>query len=249
VCLARSLAERGLFEEGDEHGREAIRLSETLDHPFSLIWACLGLAHLDGVKGDFGEAARFVERAVAVGRDWNITTYNPVVLASLGHMYARSGRVEEGLSWLQQGVTASESTGTGFLQSLGVVQLGEAYLLADKGDSARGAADRALMLARQRGERGHEAWALRLLGDIGAHDHRSDVKTAEGQYGAATALASELEMRPLLAHCHLGLGKLHRRTGKREQAQEHLSTAATMYREMDMHLWLARAQAEMRGPT
>jgi class 3 adenylate cyclase/tetratricopeptide (TPR) repeat protein len=248
VCLARSLAERGLFEEGDEHGREAIRLSETLDHPFSLIWACLGLAHLDGVKGDFGEAARLVERAVALGRDWNITTYNPVVLAALGHMYARSGRVEEGLSWLQQGVTASESTGTGFLQSLGVVQLGEAYLLADQGDSARGSADRALMLARQRSERGHEAWALRLLGDIGAHDHRSDVKTAEDQYAAATALASELEMRPLLAHCHLGFGKLHRRTGEREQAQEHLSTAATMYREMNMHFWLAKARAEMRGP-
>ena len=45
-------------------------------------------------------------------------------------------------------------------------------------------------------------------------------------------------MRPLAAHCHLGLGKLHRRTGDTEHAGEHLSTAAAMYREMDMHFWL-----------
>jgi hypothetical protein len=52
-------------------------------------------------------------------------------------------------------------------------------------------------------------------------------------------------MRPLVAHCHLGLGKLYRRTGKREQAREHL-TNATTYREMDMRLWLEQAEAEMR---
>jgi tetratricopeptide (TPR) repeat protein len=246
VCLARTLAERGLFDEGVEHGREAIRISEALDHPFSLIWACLGLGHLEGIRGDAAQAARLVERAVALGRDWNIRTYAPIALASLGHMYARSGRIEEGLSWLQQALTASESTGTGFLQSIGVVQLGEAYLLADQSDSARGSADRALMLARQRGERGHEAWALRLLGDIGAYDRRSDVKTAEAQYAAATALASELEMRPLVAHCHLGLGKLSRRTDKREQAQEHLATSTTMYRDMGMTYWLEQAEAETR---
>jgi hypothetical protein len=52
-------------------------------------------------------------------------------------------------------------------------------------------------------------------------------------------------MRPLIAHCHLGLGKLYRRTGKREQAREHLTTATTMYREMDMRFWLEKAEAEM----
>jgi uncharacterized protein HemY len=61
-------------------------------------------------------------------------------------------------------------------------------------------------------------------------------------------MASALGMRPLIAHCHLGLGKLYHRTDKREQAQEHLTTATTMYREMDMHFWLAKAQAEMTGP-
>jgi pimeloyl-[acyl-carrier protein] synthase len=53
-------------------------------------------------------------------------------------------------------------------------------------------------------------------------------------------------MRPLVAHCHLGLARLHRRTGKREQAQEHLTTATTMYREMGMTYWLDRATTELK---
>jgi len=52
-------------------------------------------------------------------------------------------------------------------------------------------------------------------------------------------------MRPLVAHCYLGLGKLARRTGQREQAQEHLTTATTMYRDMAMRFWLEQAQAEI----
>jgi hypothetical protein len=53
-------------------------------------------------------------------------------------------------------------------------------------------------------------------------------------------------MRPLAAHCHLGLGKLYRRTDKREQAREHLATATTMYRQMGMTSWLEKSDAEIR---
>jgi hypothetical protein len=56
-------------------------------------------------------------------------------------------------------------------------------------------------------------------------------------------------MRLLVAHCHLGLGKLYRRTDKRERAQEHLATATTMYREMGMTHWLEKAEAEVRELT
>ena len=111
---------------------------------------------------------------------------------------------------------------------------------------ARGCADRALTLARGRGERGYEAWALRLLGDIGSHHGGADVAAATTHYGAAMTLASELEMRPLVAHCHVGLARLYRHTGKREQAQEHLTTATAIYGEMDMRFWLERARAELR---
>jgi class 3 adenylate cyclase/tetratricopeptide (TPR) repeat protein len=245
--LARALAERGVFDEGDAHGQEAIRIAEALDHPFSVLWGCLQLAYLRSVRGELSQAAPLIERAVALCREWNITTYTPIVTASLGHVYAWSGRIGEGVSYLQQAVTGYERAGIGFCHSLSVEQLGEAYLLADQVENARACADRAVMLTRGRGERGFEAWALRLLGEIASHHGHPDEAMAAVHYDAAMTLASELEMRPLVAHCHLGLGRLHKRTGKDEQAQEHLTTATAMYGEMDMRFWLEQTQTQVRG--
>ena len=71
------------------------------------------------------------------------------------------------------------------------------------------------------------------------------METAEAHYRAAMALATELGMRPLVAHCHLGLGTLYRRTGDAAKAEEHLATATTMYREMGMTFWLEKANAAL----
>ena len=68
--------------------------------------------------------------------------------------------------------------------------------------------------------------------------------TVEEHYREALALATELGMRPLIAHCHLGLGQWHRRAGDRAKAQEHMAIARTLYREMDVTLWLAQVEAE-----
>jgi hypothetical protein len=68
----------------------------------------------------------------------------------------------------------------------------------------------------------------------------------ENHYRQALALAEELGMRPLIAHCHVGLGKLYRRIGNRQQAEEHLTTATAMMREMEMELWLEEAEAESK---
>ena len=100
--LARALAERGVFDEGDAHGHEAIRIAEALDHPFSVVVACLDLAYLKSVRGELSHAAGLLERAVAQCREWNITTHTPIAMASLGHVYAWSGRMAEGVSCLEQ---------------------------------------------------------------------------------------------------------------------------------------------------
>jgi tetratricopeptide (TPR) repeat protein len=92
-----------------------------------------------------------------------------------------------------------------------------------------------------------EAWVLRLLGEITTHADPPDHESAQAHYRQALARADELGLRPLAAHCHLGLGKLYRRVGKREQAQEHLTTATTIYREMEMTYWLEKAEAEMKA--
>ncbi len=220
--MARALAERGVFDEGDAQGRESIRIAEALDHPFSVVVGCLELAYLKTIRGELSQAAGLIERALAQCREWNTTSHTPIATASLGHVYAWSGRIEEGLSCLQQALTAYEVAGiVGFHHSLSVEQLAEAYLLADQVENARAGADRAVMLARGRGERGYEAWALRLLGDIASHHARPDVTAAAAHYGAAMTLAFELDMRPLVAHCHFGLGRLYRRRSDADQAQEY----------------------------
>jgi tetratricopeptide (TPR) repeat protein len=124
--------------------------------------------------------------------------------------------------------------------------LSEAYLLEGQVDEALKHAQQAMSLAQRHLERGHEAWSLRLLGAIACHGDVPDVETADGYFRGALVLADELGMRPLVAHCHAHLGRLFRNTGRLNQAREHLIAATTMYREMDMHAWTDRVEAEMR---
>jgi len=244
---ALALGECGEFDQGTARGQEAVRLAESLDHPYSLAAACWQLGRVHGARGEFDEAIRLAERGLTLARDGNLAFQSVLATGLLGHMYALSGRVAEGLSLLYEALTAMESMGlVQFLSPL-TVHVGEACVLASQLEDAMTAARRGLTLASERGHRGTEAWTLRLLGEIASHRDPPDVETAEGHYRQAMALATELGMRPLVAHCHLGLGKLYRRIGKGEQVHEHLMTAATVYREMDMRFWLEKADAEQKA--
>jgi len=123
--------------------------------------------------------------------------------------------------------------------------LAEAYLLAGRADEALSVADSACRLAAERKERGNEAWAVRLLGEINSRTTPPQADTAETHYRRATTLASERNMRPLVAHTHLGLGRLHSRTGKASTAAAHLSAAAGQFAALGMALWSAAATAEL----
>ena len=85
-------------------------------------------------------------------------------------------------------------------------------------------------------------FALRALGEIAARGKPLDAVEAEQHFAAALALATELEMRPLQARAHLGLGRLHRLAGERDRAEDHLATALGLLREMDMRFWLREAE-------
>ena len=106
--------------------------------------------------------------------------------------------------------------------------------------------DRALGLTRTHGQRALEAEALLALGEFNAIGDVLDPEQAQTSVRQALSIAEQLGTRPLIAHCHLGLGKLYRRTGKRELAHELLTTAMAMYREMDMRYWLDQAAAELK---
>ena len=104
---------------------------------------------------------------------------------------------------------------------------------------------RALSLARTHQERGSEAWTLRLLGDLAAQEPAVQGEAAASYYTQALALAEELGMRPLQAHCHRGLGTLYARQGQRQQARAALATAIDLYRDMEMTFWLPQAEAAL----
>jgi len=108
---------------------------------------------------------------------------------------------------------------------------------------ARHRAEQALAFARAHKERSHEAWALRLLGEIAAQRDPPDDEEAATHYRQALALADALGMRPLVAHCHCGLGSLYARIGRWDAARGALSAAIELYRAMEMTFWLPQAQA------
>jgi tetratricopeptide (TPR) repeat protein len=245
--VARSLAELGRFAEAAHHGDEALRIAETASQPFDLAMARGGVGWVHLLQGDLHAAIAALEHAHDLSRVWRIPGFPLLVLSDLGAAYARSGRVDEALSFLEEVRAQSASQGVLVEESRRLAYLGEARLVAGERDEAAAGAQRALEHAREHTERGNEAWALHVLGEIAAqHDHPS-VTTAEAHYRAAMTLATELGMRPLVAHCHLGLGTLAGWTGDSGKPREHLTRAAEMYQEMGMDFWLAQAEAVLRS--
>ena len=159
-------------------------------------------------------------------------------MAQLDETGEALGRFREGEQLLER------QAARGVVHNLGWTYhaLGRACLLLGRLDEARRLADRAVESSPR--QPGFMAHALHLLGDIATHPDRFDAESGEAYYRNALALAEPRGMRPLVAHCHLGLGTLYRRTGTHEQGQEHLTTATTMYREMDMRFWLTSAETE-----
>jgi class 3 adenylate cyclase len=240
--LTAVLAARGSFRQGALHGQEAIRLAEAEDRPGAIVSAYLYAADLETTRGDFSRSIALLERALALCHQCNLAMLKEATRSRLGYAYGRSGRLAEGIPLLEQAVGTIASmqhrTGASFIS----LKLSEAYLLADRRSDALDRAQRSLAIAREAGQRGHEATALWLLGEIAVADDCPE--QAEGHYRDALALAEKIGFRPLVAHCHRGLGNLYRRMGKLEQASEHFTAATAMYRAMDMQLWLGRAEAE-----
>jgi tetratricopeptide (TPR) repeat protein len=166
----------------------------------------------------------------------------PLARILFGQVHILSGRIHEAVSTLDQArIESGTRQHRGSLLE-GRVDLAEAYRLAHRSKEARGIAAEALGLVRERGLRGLEAYALRLLAELAAHADPPETEAAHARYDEALRLATDLGMRPLIAHCHLGLGGLYRQTAQETKAQGHLTTATTIYREMGMAFWLEKVE-------
>jgi tetratricopeptide (TPR) repeat protein len=248
ACLVRSLAELGRFAEAATYEAEAIQIAESTQHAFTIAAAHWAASTLRLRKGEWTKARSLIEHQLAVVRAGSVVFLLPFVLASSAWVLGQLGEASEALSRCREGEQLLERhAARGILSgsTWAYSCLGRASLLLDRLDEARYLADRAVETSPS--QRGFAAHALHLRGDIAIHAERFEAEGGEAYYRQALALAEPRAMRPLVAHCHLGLGKLYRRAGKREQAREHLTTATTMYREMGMRYWLEQADSELNN--
>jgi tetratricopeptide (TPR) repeat protein len=244
VCLA----ELGQFAEAIAHLEEAVRIAEEPVGRYTLTYALRELGFTRLGRGDRSGAIAPLARAVEISRTSEFTLLIPGAMVTLGHALSLDGRPDEALELLDLAAAALSSPKFALFPEQHLAYLGAAYLLAGRLDAATTWGRIALEASERRGAHRPEAYALKTLGDISTHPDRFDPEYALVHYRKALAIAERLAMRPLVAHCHAGLGKLYRHTDKRDQAQEHLTAATEMYRDMDLHYWLERAEAEMRPP-
>jgi tetratricopeptide (TPR) repeat protein len=245
VNLIRCLAEFGRFDEAIERSEEAIGIAEAVDHPASLLlaqWAH-GLVHVR--RGDVVRAIAAMEASLQLSREAGLPVFVHWAGPWLGAAYALAGRPTEAVALLERVLEQDVALNVMSQNNLTVAYLAEAHWLAGHAAEAADLAARAFALSRERSERGYQAWVHRLHGELGSRQEPWDPVSAATSYQKALGLAEELGMRPLEAHCHLGLGRLHRRTGDRAAAKAQLARAATMYHEMGMRLWLDQVDAEV----
>jgi tetratricopeptide (TPR) repeat protein len=250
AVLSRNLlswchAELGTFAEGRALGEEGLWIAEEVDRPVDLMAGSGGLGLLLLHQGELPRALPLLERAGRLCQEIGFSVHFIRWAASLGVAYTLSGRIADAVPLLMQAMEQTVATEMPGYQTLCSLPLGEAQMLAGHLEEAHALAEQALALTRAHQERGHEAYALRLLGEIAAHRAPPDVDQAAAHYRQALALADELGMRPLQAHCHRGLGTLYATIGQQEQARTELSAAIVLYRAMDMTFWLPQTEATL----
>ena len=243
--LAWVLGALGEFAEGRRHGEEALRLAmvERRREAPIIAHGCLGLLYLE--QGDWDAAVQVLDKGLALGRASGDRNWSMVIAGGLGEAYAWAGRLDEGLTLLKEALSVSLAMGALLAYPAHVTHLSAVDLLAGRLAEARQHVCQALDLALQQKARGDEACALHQLSAVHAHADPPDVAQAEAHYQAALALADELGMRPLQAHCYRGLGTLYATIGRRTEARTALSAAIALYRTMDMTFWLPQAEATL----
>jgi DNA-binding NtrC family response regulator/predicted ATPase len=245
--LIPTLVALGRFTEAAKYEVECIRLAEPTENAYTISGAYYTAGELRLFRGDWAKALSLIERATAVLRGGHVVLTLPLAVTASAWALAQLGETREALDRVQEGKQLLErlgAQGVVVFHGYSYVALAHACLLLGRLDEARGLAERVSSGAF---EPGLVARARHVLGDIVTHPDRFDAAGGEAHYCQALVAAQQRGMRPLAAHCHLGLGKLWGRTGQRTQAREHLMSAIAMYREMEMQFWLEPAAKELEA--
>jgi tetratricopeptide (TPR) repeat protein len=245
TVLAWSLAELGNFAEAAEVGREAIQIAETVDHAYTLVFACLGLGTVHLRKGDSQEAVIHLERAVRTCRTGDVPGIFALAASPLASAYCLGGRADAALDLLKEAIEQAIAIGDPFGHWLRAGSRAEAYLALGRAAEALPLARRAVDITRAVKGRGLMGWALRLMGEVAGAQTPPLVEEALAAYRQALDMAQEMGTRPLEARCRLDLGALYRRLDRGDEARAELGRAGELFRALGMQGWLVRAESEL----
>ncbi|UCH48672.1 MAG: AAA family ATPase [Betaproteobacteria bacterium] len=237
------LSHLGEFPEAISVGEEALSIANQANHIVSEFWTRWGLGYAYLQRGEHTRAIEVLERAVVQCREMGIRIGLPLGTILLASAYGRSGRESDAMPLIEEAERAGRTL-LG-LQAYVALYRADVYLSGGNFAEAREQAEQAIALAHELHQRGWEAESLKTLGDSRAQAG-VELGQASEDYRRALGLATELGMRPLEAHCHLGLGKLHADASKLTEAKEHLSAAIALYQEMGMQFWLDKADAAVK---
>jgi class 3 adenylate cyclase/tetratricopeptide (TPR) repeat protein len=240
--LALGRAELGNFDEIEEISREALEIAERVENAFTLVitYALLGTAYLR--FGKVEPALLLLEKGHELCRLSKVQFVQPYLVGSLGYAYLLSNEPIGALTVLEEGTKPGNLEG-GVWTVHPLTVLGDTYRAVGETALAAETVANALSLADEGEERGFEAWAMLVMAGINAEDGR--LGEAESWYRRALKKALDLSMRPLVAHCHRGLGHLYQNSEKKVEASSELQAAIQLYRDMDMGFWVPEAESAL----
>jgi len=196
-------------------------------------------------RGRLARAVLPLERGLEACRRKHLTVWLPIPLSLLGLAFVRMDHVHEGLRLLEDGVAVSRELGIRAYLAAWLVNLAEGYLADGQHARALETAREALDMAREHGERGHEAQALQVLGDIAARGGAPNPPEARARYEEALRLAETLGLRPLVASCVLSLGALAARGWVTARTPCASAQAQRIFDELDMRSGREQAEKEV----
>ncbi|HSF03336.1 MAG TPA: hypothetical protein VLA62_10005, partial [Solirubrobacterales bacterium] len=202
------LAELGDFAEAQRLATESAEETRALDLPFGLALAHIALGHTHLLEGRLDEAARTLAVALELIETRSLPTWFPWAAALQGYVLALSGRLDEGQALLERALERAQALPFLFGHSQWTAWLGHARLLAGRLDEAHPLGAEAVRLSRKRGERGYEAWALHIAGEVEAGRGSDGASAAAGFHRQALALAEEFGMCPLAERARRALDRL-----------------------------------------
>jgi tetratricopeptide (TPR) repeat protein len=243
--LAWTLAELGDFHAADACVDEAIRVADGAGHVYgqTISRTLAGLVWLR--RGHLERALGLLQPSLEACREKHLDVWRPIPASLLGLGLALSGQLAESMPLLEDGVHLSEVLGVNAYLALWTLHWAEGLMEAGEGERAREVARRALDLAVAHKERGHQALAWRLLGDLASGGGAPALGQAEQHYRQSLEIAEELRMQPVVAHAKMGLGRVMRLSGDRARAEEYLVTAFMLFRGMDVPYWVRKCGEEM----